>query len=161
MNPTLHLMPAGGFSRSLWRRTSDPRFLNRFFVGHGLDIGGDQDPLVCASEFFPKLTGVDTWGESDGDAQTLLGLENRSYDFVFSSHCLEHLYDPFIGFKRWSEVPKIGGHLIVEVPLWELYEKEQWPSKYNADHKTAFTMHTQHSTAQHSTCTLYSICYIK
>jgi SAM-dependent methyltransferase len=154
IKPTLLYTVPGGFSRSLWRRTSDSRFLTRFFAGKGLDIGGDRDPLVAAKEFFPKLTDVDTWGEPDGDAQTMMGVQNESYDFVFSSHCLEHLSDPKIGFKRWSELPKTGGYLIVEIPLWELYEKEQWPSRYSADHNTSFTLNR--STAQ-SAPHLYSV----
>lgn len=34
---------------------------------------------------------------------------------------------------------KPGGHLIVTVPDWHLYEHQQWPSRFNYDHKWIFT----------------------
>jgi SAM-dependent methyltransferase len=140
MKPSLNITPPGGFSRSLWRRSSDPRFLSRFFIGDGIDIGGDSDPLLAASEFFPLLKSVYTWGLEDGDALLMNGVPEKNFDFVFSSHCLEHLTDPCSAINTWSKLLKTNGHLIIELPLWELYEKQVWPSKFNFDHKFAFTL---------------------
>jgi SAM-dependent methyltransferase len=63
-----------------------------------------------------------------------------SFDFVASSHCLEHLHDPSDALLAWSQVVKPGGFLIVTVPDFDLYEGGRWPSRYNGDHKWKFTL---------------------
>ncbi|MEM1724783.1 MAG: hypothetical protein QXW71_03295 [Thermoplasmata archaeon] len=35
------------------------------------------------------------------------GVPNCSYDFVHSSHCLEHLRDPREGLKNWFRIVDI------------------------------------------------------
>ena len=78
-------------SKSIPRRLSQPNFINRYFVGDGLDIGGRPDPLVLYRELFRGIRSVRTWDLADGDAQFLRGVPDGAYDFVHSSHCLEHL----------------------------------------------------------------------
>jgi SAM-dependent methyltransferase len=77
---------------------------------------------------------------ADGDAQWLKGVPDAQYDFVHSSHCLEHLHDPIIGLRNWFRVLKPGGHLIVMVPDEDLYEMGFFPSRVNGDHKWTFSM---------------------
>ena len=36
-------------SKSIMRRLSQPNFVNRYFVGDGIDIGGCPDPLAVES----------------------------------------------------------------------------------------------------------------
>ena len=55
-------------SKSINRRMSDPNFMNRYFAGDGIDIGGAPDPLFLYSELFPRLREVRTWDLGDGDA---------------------------------------------------------------------------------------------
>src|SRR3546814_3492720 len=69
-----------------------------------------------------------------------LGVADESYDFVHSSHCLEHLRDPEEGLRNWFRILKPGGHLIVTVPDEDLYEQGIFPSAYNPDHKWTFTI---------------------
>jgi len=45
-------------SKSIIRRMHEPNFSNRYFVGHGLDIGGGPDPLGLYIELFPRMLGV-------------------------------------------------------------------------------------------------------
>jgi SAM-dependent methyltransferase len=132
-------------SKSISRRLSDVNFTNKYFVGEGLDIGGKPDPLALYSELFSRLRDVRTWDLDDGDAQVLKGVEHERYDFVHSSHCLEHLVDPREGLKHWFRVVKPGGHLIVMVPDEDLFEQGVFPSTYNQDHKWTFTIHKQRS----------------
>ena len=127
-------------SKSIARRLSDPNFSNRYFVGHGIDIGGKPDPLVLYAGMFSRMSAVKTWDWEDGDAQFLQSAADRTFDFVHSSHCLEHLADPHEGLKHWFRVLKPGGYLVVTVPDEDLYEQGVFPSTFNRDHKWTFTI---------------------
>jgi SAM-dependent methyltransferase len=127
-------------SKSIQRRLSEPNFMSRYFVGRGIDIGGKPDPLALYAELFCRIESVRTWDWEDGDAQYLGGVPDDSYDFVHSSHCLEHLRDPLEGVTNWLRVIRPGGHLIITVPDEDLYEQSQFPSTYNRDHKWTFTV---------------------
>ena len=137
-------------SKSIVRRLSDPNFSNRYFVGKGLDIGGKPDPLALYAELFSRIEHVRTWDIEDGDAQFLQDIENDRYDFVHSSHCLEHLSDPGQGLKNWFRVVKPGGYLVVLVPDEDLYEQGIFPSTYNRDHKWSFSIFKQKSWSPNS-----------
>jgi SAM-dependent methyltransferase len=127
-------------SKSIPRRLSQPNFLNKYFVGRGLDIGGKPDPLALYVELFGRMDSVCTWDLEHGDAQLLAGVADESYDFVHSSHCLEHLRDPREGLVNWLRVVKPGGHLVILVPDEDLYEQGQFPSTFNGDHRWTFTI---------------------
>lgn len=107
----------------------------RYLVGQGLDVGCGTDRLVA-----PRAR-VDGWDLSDGDAQKLEGVANETYDFVYSSHCLEHLRSIEEALANWIRVLKPGGYLYVVIPDYSLYEKEEFPSHFNGDHKHTFSIH--------------------
>lgn len=127
-------------SKSVVRRLSHPAFAARYFVGRGIDIGGRPDPLELHRALFPRLDHVRTWDREDGDAQHMPGVADASYDFVHSSHCLEHLHEPADALRRWLRIVKPGGFVIVIVPDEDLYEQGRFPSTFNADHKWTFTI---------------------
>lgn len=127
-------------SKSIQRRLVDSNFLRRYFVGNGLDIGGKPDPLSLYRELFVMMNSVRTWDWEDGDAQYLSTVTDAEYDFVHSSHCLEHLVDPREGLANWFRVVRPGGHLIVTIPDEDLYEQGTFPSTFNRDHKWTFTI---------------------
>jgi len=128
-------------SKSVFRRLYDPNFARLYFKGVGVDIGGKPDPLAIYSELFPLVTSVRTWDLGDGDAQYMANVENDTFDFVHSSHCLEHLRDPAEALMNWMRVLRPGGHLVITVPEEDLYEQGQFPSTFNRDHKWTFTVH--------------------
>lgn len=127
-------------SKSIMRRLSDPNFATRYFIGDGIDIGGAPDPLGIYRELFPRMGSVRTWDLQDGDAQFMEGVEDETYDFVHSSHCLEHLHDPAEGLGNWFRILKPGGHMVLTVPDEDMYEQGIFPSTYNSDHKWSFTV---------------------
>ena len=127
-------------SKSIQRRLNDSNFLRNYFVGQGLDIGGKPDPLCLYEELFPLVKSIRTWDLEDGDAQYLKGVYDGSYDFVHSSHCLEHLMNPKEGLSNWLRVLREGGYLVVTVPDEDLYEQGVFPSTFNLDHKWTFTI---------------------
>ena len=103
-----------------------------FFSGRGIDIGCDRDPITPDAITHDKIYGF--------DASDLSRYPNECFDFVYSSHCLEHLVDPTLAVKEWWRVVKKGGHLIIVVPHFALYEKKVLPSRFNSDHKWGFTL---------------------
>ena len=112
------------------------------FKGKGIDIGAGPD---CINKH-----GFDAynWDITDGDAQTMTGVKDNTYDFVHSSHCLEHMREPSLALRQWIRICKPDGYIVVIVPDEELYEHNKWPSIFNSDHKWSFRMEstpTKHS----------------
>jgi SAM-dependent methyltransferase len=128
-------------SKSIPRRLLDTAYVSRYFTGVGIDIGGRPDPLSLYQELFPLMESVQTWDLEDGDAQYLEDVVDESFDFVHSSHCLEHLRDPEVGLNNWFRILRSGGHLVFTVPDEDLYEQGIFPSTYNKDHKWTFTLY--------------------
>lgn len=131
--------------KAVLRRISEPGFVSDYFVGRGLDVGGAPDPLGIYKTLFPMMGDVDVWDWEQGDAQYLAGVADESYDFVHSSHCLEHMRDPVEAIANWFRIVKPGGHLVVLVPDEDLYEQGVWPSTFNGDHKVTFSILKSHS----------------
>ncbi len=137
-------------SKSIARRLGQPNFATKYFKGDGVDIGGKPDPLLLYKELFPKMKSVKTWDLEDGDAQFMAGVPDNHFDFVHSSHCLEHLVDPQEGLRNWLRILKPDGFMIVTVPDEDLYEQGIFPSTFNADHKWTFTTYKTSSWSKKS-----------
>lgn len=131
-------------SKAALRRARHPRFAGRYFVGRGLDIGPGSDGIGRHRDKFPLMGEVDEWDIPQGDAQYLEGVPNETYDFIHSSHCLEHLNDPFHALLRWVDVLKPGGYLVITVPDEDLYEQGVWPSTFSG-HATSWTIYKTNS----------------
>jgi len=131
-------------AKAVARRMHDARFSNRYYVGEGIDIGSGSDSLAHYGSLFGGCWSVRSWDKKDGDAALMEGVADNTYNFVNSSHCLEHLEDPDVALYNWIRITKSGGHLIIVVPDWQLYEKGQWPSEANSDHKHRFTIGWPH-----------------
>jgi len=127
-------------SKAAKRRYNSGAFHARYFVGVGMDIGGKPDPLSQYAHIFARLRRADVWDIEDGDAQFMAGVRDAKYDFVHSSHCLEHMEDVEEALRNWLRIVKPGGHVIVTVPDEDMYERGVWPSTSNPDHKWTFTM---------------------
>ena len=107
-------------------------FFNLYCRGRGIDIGCADDPLNLGDG-----KPVDTWDLVNGDATYMEGIPDATYDFVYSSHCLEHLTFAAIGLQNWWRILKPGGFLILALPHRDKYEKRKLlPSQWNPDHKT-------------------------
>ena len=132
-------------SKSIMRRLHDSRFATRFFKGKGIDIGAAMDPLSLYVELFPLITEMKIWQKRHGDGQLMEGVADNSYDFVHSSHCLEHLHDPYEGLKNWFRILKPGGYLIVTIPDEDLYEQGYFPSILNNEHKWTIPLYKSDS----------------
>lgn len=103
------------------------------FQGEGLDVGAGKDKLM-----FPGCKGFDV---EDGDANVLTNhIPEESLDYIHSSQCLEHMLDPYRALAEWIACLRPGGHAIITVPDWCLYEHMIWPSRFNPDHKSTWSM---------------------
>ena len=119
----------GETAKSHDRRVRE-KFFEKYCQGEGLDVGYGADIII------PNASG---WDFRNGDAQYLAGIEDESFDFVYSSHCLEHMYDVRIALQNWFRVVRRGGYLLLAIPHRDLYEKRnQLPSRWNGDHKHMF-----------------------
>ena len=111
-------------------RRDQEKFFDKYCQGVGLDIGYGGDPVT---------ENVRGWDFEHGDAHYLQGLEDESFDFVYSSHLLEHLPDCEVALQNWWRVLKPGGYLILYLPHRDLYEKKKTlPSRFNNDHEHFF-----------------------
>lgn len=107
-----------------------------FLRGEGIDIGCGNDPILPTAMPFDR---------AHGDANEITRFVSRKFDYVFSSHCLEHMLDPQYAIKQWWSLVKDGGVLFLIVPDEDLYEQGFWPSRFNPDHKWTFTIAKQKS----------------
>lgn len=113
-------------------RREQEGFFQKYCRGRGLDIGYGGDPVT------PNCLG---WDIEHGDAQYLEGLGEQTFDFVYSSHTLEHMANPGVALRNWWKVVNPGGYLILYLPHRDLYEKKRTlPSCWNMDHKYFFTL---------------------
>lgn len=127
-------------SKSAKRRYRDGQFHSKYFVGNGIDIGAGNDTLANLIPMFPGIKSIKSWDINDGDAQYLESCKEGQFDFVHSSHCLEHMEDYGVALYNWIRVTRPGGYLVITIPDENMYEHNQWPSKFNDDHKWSFTL---------------------
>lgn len=104
---------------------------NIILNGKGIDIGCGNSPI------HPDCCKFDV---EDGDANEITKYINEQFDYVFSSHCLEHMFDPYAALKEWWGLVRSGGTMIILVPDEDLYEQGMFPSQFNTDHKWTFTI---------------------
>ena len=100
-------------------------------TGKGIDIGCGPDPVSPDARRFDLV---------DGDANIASQFVSEQFDFVYSSHCLEHMHDPHATILDWWKLVKPSGHLFILVPDEDLYEQGVFPSRFNPDHKATFTI---------------------
>lgn len=127
-------------SKASKRRYQIGNFHSKYFVGNGIDVGAGNDCLENNISNFIGIKSVRNWDLKDGDAQYLQSIPDNYFDFLHSSHCLEHMVNYKIALINWIRVCKPGGYLIITIPEEQMYEKNKWPSNFNNDHKWSFTL---------------------
>lgn len=82
-----------------------------FCKGRGLDVGAGRWP-------FPGAIAVDTVNpvEENNTGFDAYNLPLGEYDYVFSSHCLEHLPDTIGALEHWQTRLRPGGVLFLYLP---------------------------------------------
>jgi SAM-dependent methyltransferase len=99
--------------------------------GKGIDIGCGADPVQ------PEVQRFDV---EHGDANEISKFVHEEFDYVYASHCLEHMRDPRHAVLEWWKLVRQDGYLFFIVPDEDLYEQGVFPSRFNSDHKATFTI---------------------
>lgn len=94
-----------------------------FCRGRGLDVGAGKWPLAGAIP-------IDV--ADGGDA---MALPEGRFDYVFSSHCLEHLVNPVAAIEHWKTRLRPGGYLFLYLPHPDM---EYWLPQNNRKHLHVF-----------------------
>lgn len=103
------------------------------FRGSGVDVGCGPDKIP-----FPRALPFD---KEQGDANRLHEFfPADSLSYLHASQCLEHLVDPTAALDSWITVVKPRGYLVISVPDFIIYEGGRWPSRFNPDHKSTWSM---------------------
>jgi len=120
-------------------RINDFKYLKQFFVGkYGLEIGGPTwvfktGNYIPLYKIVGKLDGCNNSntsalgdhlesGENKKGFQYMLDatdlnlIPDSKYDFIISSHCLEHIANPFKAIGEWIRVIKKGGFILLLLP---------------------------------------------
>jgi len=101
---------------------------NTFCVGNGIDIGGILDCHFHGAKIINPIY---------NDMYDAMNLPNEKYDYIFSSHTLEHVKEsPMDVLKYWKEHLKNDGVLFLYLPHDAM---EYWRPQNNKKHK-----HTLH-----------------
>jgi len=102
-------------------------FAKQFCIGDGLDIGGTEE------SHFPGTQIINLKVDDEFHA---MNLPKKKYDFIFSSHTLEHVSGSEIEvLKYWKEHLKTNGFLFLYLPH---YDMEYWRPQNNKKHKHTF-----------------------
>jgi SAM-dependent methyltransferase len=105
----------------------------RVFQGRGVDIGCGPDKLP-----FPECEGFD---QEQGDANEISKyFPPETFDYIHASQCLEHMHNPLDALRDWLKILKPKGYAVISVPDFVLYEQLNWPSKFNPDHKSTWSL---------------------
>ena len=96
--------------------------------GIGYDIG-----CMKKEWSFPNSHAIDI---SFGDGFHATNLPHNNVDYIFSSHCLEHIPDWVSVMDYWYEVLKIGGVLFLYLPD---YSQKYWRPWNNRKHINIFS----------------------
>jgi predicted SAM-dependent methyltransferase len=102
-------------------------YAKHFCIGTGVDIGCNREEWM-----FPGAFPVDP-AINEYDA---LNFPYNDLDYIFSSHCLEHLYDWVDVLNYWTSKLKTGGVLFLYLPD---YSQEYWRPWNNRKHLNIFT----------------------
>ena len=97
-------------------------FARHFCKGEGLDIGGFDDWV------FPGAKPINITIDDEYDAYNL---PDKKYDFIFSSHTLEHLPNYVQALEYWKRHLKKGGVLFLYLPHPDM---EYWNPQNNRKH---------------------------
>lgn len=98
-------------------------FASKFCVGKGYDIGCGKLEWC-----FPGAIPVDICLE---DGLSAMSLPEKEVDYIFSSHCLEHLPDWVKAVEYWASKIRTGGILYLYLPD---YSQEYWRPWNNRKH---------------------------
>lgn len=101
-------------------------FAKEILKGNGLDIGCNRAEWAYPDAMMIDLELDDEW--------SAYHLPDKEFDYIFSSHCLEHLTDWVGALDYWGEHLKSDGVMFLYLPH---YAQEYWRPWNNRKHINA------------------------
>jgi len=114
----------------------------QYAEGVGIDIGCGLNKIHTSAIGINKILTDNDFGypfgaQIKGEGDYLPWFNDNSLDYVFSSHCLEHIIDPKKALHEWTRILKVGGYLILILPHKKFYPNIG-DTNANPDHKHDF-----------------------
>jgi len=105
----------------------------RYCSGLGVDFGCGDDKIKAEAigVDLRNLPGVSVVGDACGPLKWAL---DKTFDYVYSSHFLEHVADPKKCLREWKRILKAGGYMILYLPHKDYYKEP------NPEHLHELTM---------------------
>jgi SAM-dependent methyltransferase len=108
-------------------------YLDSFRGKKGIEIGGPSGIFRDLLPIYSVVDAIDSVNHSNNtiwmkqlaenygrkyicDAVDLSIIPDASYDFILSSHCLEHIANPLKAMGEWLRILKHGAYLLIIVP---------------------------------------------
>ena len=104
-------------------------YAKHYCKGIGYDVGCMKKEWA-----FPNSIPIDL---DFPDEYHALNLPQKNVDYIFSSHCLEHIPEWVDVLEYWHDMLKIGGVLFLYLPH---YDQEYWRPWNNRKHVNIFTV---------------------
>ena len=105
----------------------------RYIKGNGLDLGSGLGKVKQSA------LGID-FGENGinwvGNVTQLHWFHDNVLDYVFSSHCLEHMHNEVEVVKEWKRVVKPGGYVVIYLPDDNYFDNG--PQLKQGEHKRVY-----------------------
>jgi len=113
-----------------------------FTKDNGVDIGCGLNKIHTSAIGINKILTENDYGypfgaQINGVGDSLPWFSDNSLDYVFSSHCLEHIVDTKSALLEWTRVIKKGGYLVLILPHKDYFPNIGQPNA-NPDHKHDF-----------------------
>ena len=108
-------------------------FANEILFGNGYDIGCNRLEWQLPNTEERYVIPID---KSFNDEYEAMNLPKGKVDFIFSSHCLEHLEDWVGVLNYWMSKIKSGGHLYLYLPH---ISQKYWRPQNNRKHLHSFS----------------------
>jgi len=114
----------------------------QYAEGVGIDIGCGLNKIHTSAIGINKILTDNDFGypfgaQIKGEGDYLPWFNDNSLDYIFSSHCLEHIIDPKKALYEWTRILKVRGYLILILPHKKYYPNIGDPNA-NPDHKHDF-----------------------
>jgi SAM-dependent methyltransferase len=155
------------FGGELWPKFQSVGFASRFILpfaletckGIGVDVGPNRNEWIFGGGVWNNFSEHPSWDQWIEAAKTSNEVSNsfpidpiingwdssnfpdgcENLDFIFSSHCLEHVPDWVGTLDYWSTKLKVGGTLLIYLPD---YSQKYWRPWNNRKHLHILTPET-------------------
>ena len=119
-------------------------FINNGMVGVDIGCGNDKIFTTAIGVDSRKLPGVDV--VADVTCIGLAFVEGGRFDYVYSSHCLEHVEYPRLVLRQWLWLLRENGVIVLYLPHKDFY------TVHNPEHLQKFTQKDVEEMLKESRC---------